>query len=233
MTESPHANNELFPKVNIGARLREYGFTLLWGSREKISGNPKVGTLSIIKQIHNDYQDPHRLARESPEKHKELVAYQKAIYMELKRQKSQDIFVEWIRDIHLKNGDWEKTGKELKKLLENTEMRDTVFAHYGGAIAYLIENPSAKVHHTENEDIINEMEKYQGDTVPKWLIEDREGYAIKQVQSFLSKNPGKKVALVFWSQHDFRNNLTKAYSTNPPQAEIVSFPDIARRYLEK
>ena len=46
-------------------------------------------------------------------------------------------------------------------------MRDTVFAHYGGAIAYLIENPSAKVHHTENENIINEMEKHQGDTVPK------------------------------------------------------------------
>jgi hypothetical protein len=90
-----------------------------------------------------------------------------------------------------------KTLKSLEKLLGDPQMRDRVFAHYGGSIVYLIENPGARIHHTESEDILKEMGKYRIEDIPEELIEKREDYAIKQVREFLIKNPGKQVMLVF------------------------------------
>ncbi len=99
--------------------------------------------------------------------------------------------------MQLVNGDWKATVKKFKKLLNNPENREKIFSHYGGAFVYLTENPHVTLHHTENPEILTEMDAHGTSEFPSELIEKREDYATQQVQNFLRKNPGKKVVMIF------------------------------------
>jgi hypothetical protein len=220
----------------VEEKLQEYWFTIMGGWREVIPGDKKIGTIISIKQIHNDSEKPH-LIRWNKEKLVALIQYQKSIYGELARQKITDIFVEGILDSQawaLTKWRW-KMRKAIKK---DPSFREDIFADYGWAFVYYLERDAVKLHPTESSKIIEEIKKLEnnplGSTISSQLSEDaREDFVLEQIRAFFGKNPWKKVALIYWSVHHFSDNITKIFwDEKRPREEIVSFPQIARKYIE-
>ena len=218
---------------SIAKQLEEVGFDISQNGREIIPGNPEIGTIISIKQIHNNEENSSKLAFVNPERYTALIRYQKEIYGELARGKIEHVFVEWIQAGQLGEV-LQKWAEKMQEYKKDPRIRENMFAQYGWALMYFLEREGVTLHATESREILARVTKYMSKwdgKIPKDLNHERENFAIKEIYKFLQKNPAKKVALVFGSLHDFRDNMD-IFGKEKPRQEIVSFNKIAQEYLE-
>lgn len=213
--------------------LRELWFDISHNGRKTIEWNSDVWKISIIKQIHNDFTDPDKIREEEPFRYLSLIRYQENIYRELENQNATDVFIEGIREVQYLRWDWDMMKKTLIVNLSDPSFRKQAFADYGGAIIYLVEHPDAHPHFTESDDIWMEMAWYTGEELPSVLVEKRENFVIEQARDFLDENPGKHIHIVFGALHNFEDNIESHFPKHPPQIEVISFPEIAKEYIER
>ncbi len=202
-----------------------------WGRETIIEWNPKIGTLINIGQIHYDsnsgmesYTDPVR--------YRLLAMYQKAIYGELSSQKIEHVFVEWFK-VEDDTPALQIWKKQKQRFLNDPEWRDELFAKYGWAIVYFLENPRVRIYPTEEKNSQKDLNR------PNISCEDqdaihrkREDFTVRKVKEFLAKQPWSRIAIVYWAKHIFWENVNDIFWADLPRLERVTFPAIAEKYLE-
>lgn len=180
--------------------------TLTRVERIDLAGNPAVGTIVHLRQL-------HRTGAQDDEASRELGRYQYEIFRELQRQDFQDVFVETLPFPQTCPVSSPSTG-----VLNG----QNVLGYYtlGGAAVYANTRHGVTLRPTQTPEETAIMLQSATSLGLQELMDLNESFAPPHVSRFLRTHPGSRAALVFGAGHDFADNFARTYP-NPQQRPVL------------
>jgi len=218
----PAANNPSYEA--LAARVASFGSKDIVQSVE-MSGNPLVGTVQLIKQIHN-------VEGLSFQPKKTVGEYQFEILKLLLREKPLHVFWEGMSEAEAKAVPLE-LGEPLGEIIGSKRIPEKPsdpqlwsIASSGAAEVYRRMNPGAFLHLTETaqEREVNDRESEAFPERRREIIYDRrEQQAMSKVMAYLAEHPGQTVYLIYGAGHRWGpEDLPEARRAPADRPQIVA-----------
>lgn len=198
--------------------------------RTEIEGDPKIGTIIYVRQLH---QPPPNNPITKDEL-KEIAAYQYDIIDFLRERKAEHLFEEGqtedippgkFLEFKLKNS--LESGFEhfiqslFRKKKEAIVAEEFELVAEQGSNFYAVLNPKATLHKTFTPEQKEERERLRQTKSEEEIRDKREGWAVAQVKEFLEHNPGATIYLVYGGSHEFQDDFLKW--EKPPVLVSIAF----------
>lgn len=202
-----------------------------------LEGDSKIWTVLHYKQLHNRPEHWER-------RDKIVSEFQFAIFKDLMKRKPKHIFLE--------SRIGSLTPEELKKdELRNaihitgfgeigekpTELQEYWLREFGAGFIYASLMNDVTIHgNYESQEISDSIDNQIdiSDGLDKkelhLILNKREELITNTMESFLQKNPGTTIVLIYWAAHSFKDDLEKENNKNPTLKEI-SFPSLMYEFL--
>jgi len=243
--ETPNYNIDTTSQTPSKNKNTEVDYRWIWESSKEsyntthteYEWNEEVGTINFIQQVHTrpgieDY----------PELNKTVWQFQYEIYKKLEKDWIKHVFNEWI--------DYDSTPfhnnilkKEIQKAEESWD-KDKLYELFASplwwAMFYASTHEWVTIHkvctqaektQTNNTFSVNWTASMDNPDSAK-IHDKREEYALREIMQFLAKNPGEKVALIYWADHNFTDNLERVpdeYKDNLPKLTTTQFPNLEKK----
>ena len=210
-------------------------------SYEVMKGNPDIGTIHVIQQIHN-------VAELSDLKRQDVGRYQAEILRMLLREKPPVVFNESTVGVPVGDAANYFFGgdslflKELKQSGELpgefTPLQLSYLTDRGASLFYKGLNPDAEImpvisereYNRYRSEVKPDMERHERDAI---VMDRRERLAMAEIERYFDEHPGANVFLVYgaahqWGPEDLRN--PEATLEQRPQIETSVFPGLRELY---
>lgn len=176
--------------------------------RVDLPGNPQVGTIVHLRQLHPTLQ-------ESEAGEREIGRYQYEIFRELQRQVFQDVFVENIPPPLSCPAD-----RPVAEGLSGQNVLD--YYCMGGAPLYARSRSSVTLRPTQSREEAVAIAAAVLNSSLQELMDLNESFAPPHIFRFLRDHPGARAALVFGAGHDFADNFAQEYPDPARRPVLVS-----------
>jgi hypothetical protein len=174
----------------------------------ELEGNPNVGTIIHLRQMHQTLKENETEARE-------IGRYQYEIYQELLKQDIPDVFVE-----ELGLPPTCSFSDSLEGPLSDQGL--ACFYSMGGAAVYAQARHGVILHHTQTAEERARIYQVVLSSSIQDLMALNESFAPPHVLDFLDQHPGTKVALVFGAVHYFADDLIRLIPDPKKRPVLIS-----------
>lgn len=234
--ETPEeATAEITGDIRVGD-LFEFEAPLTMATRTELEGDPSLGTIHYLRQVHYRPELDGPLSDESLRTMVLVAEHQFAMLLELERLRPNHVFSENISAQSVRDWDRILTMRHHRRAAVlfdpvpdrfedlNMEAVETIF-HLGAADIYMIRHPEAEYHETVTQalfdaemDTMARLETERGlldedlalTETAATLVAPREAFVTERILEFFAAHPGETIALQYGLAHEFSDNFSSA-----------------------